>query len=375
MEIIIDFLRDFSDWISFSNGFTKLFLIPIVTSIIANLVYDIFKKGEVLAAEEFIKNSLRNFIKEDRIPDPNFIETLIETTAENYKVDVADLPKATFFIDYLIKEILINPLCNDKDLQNRVCQLEWLKQRCKKPCYWKLRQSTMKWIKRLLWTIIFALIWYFIIIMPYEYLNYTTNFVNAILMVLIVLIIICFLIYVQKMKELKYEEVVTAWERYKDKGIENAKNNKYESAVKYLYQAIETYPAKRTEEYDCRDSFSFMKRNSQKINEDRFDEALDLGELYILFGENLMNLGEERFDEAIFYFYKGSNILNKGIHNDIKSNYRRDKRGIQVKNINDSVSAALNHNFAKRENQIVLEKVVKRIKEIIKRIEEIIKGG
>ena len=180
-------------------------------------------------------------------------------------------------------------------------------------------------------------------------------------MVLIGLIIICFLIYDQRMKELKYEEIVKAWEKYKDKGIKNAKNKEYESAVRYFWQAIETYPAKRTVEYDSRESFPYMKRDSQKLNEERLDEALDLGELYILLGGNLMNLGEERYDEAIYYLTKGANILEKRVQNDIKINPKRDKREEQIKNIEDSISSA--HNLAKGDYQIEFEKVIKRIRE------------
>ena len=363
MEHITDSLRLFSDWISYSDNFTKLFLVPVVTSIIANFIYDIFKKGEVLAAEEFINNSLRNFIKEDKIPSPNYIETLIKTTAEKYKIDIADLPMTSSLINNLIKEIMNNPL-NDVDRKNRILyQLEWLKQRCQKPCYWKLQKHIEKWIGRLLWTIVFALTWYFIIIMPFEHLNFTPNFVFAVTMVLFFLFIelgiASFLINDQRTEDIEYEEIVKAWERYKEKGIKNAKNEKYESAAKYFYQAIETYPAKRTEEYDCIDSSPYMKRDSKNLDEERIDEALDLGELYILFGENLMNLGEKRYDEAIYYFKKGLNIFDKRVQSVYVFNSK--KRNEQIENImNASIPFVVN--FAKIDNQKEFEEVVKRTK-------------
>ena len=362
----IDFFRLFSDCVSsyWVTTFINSVIIPVVLGIIGNLVYDIFKKGETLAAEEFIKNSLRIFIKEDRIPNPNYIETLIETTAEKYKIHVADLPIASSFIDNLIIEIMNNTLYNDVDWQNRVLyQLEWLKLRCEKKWYWKPLKYIEKWIGRLVWMFIFALIWWLLIILTFEYFYYTTNFVFAVSGFLLFALIVDYFAYVnlfrKKNKELKYEEIVKAWERYKDKGIKNVKKEKYESAAKYFYQAIETYPAKRTEEYDCIDSSPYMKRDSKNLDEERIDEALDLGELYILFGENLMNLGEKRYDEAIYYFKKGLNIFDKRVQSVYVFNSK--KRNEQIENImNASIPFVVN--FAKIDNQKEFEEVVKRTK-------------
>ena len=372
MDINYYFLGLF-DYLSSFAEFDSVYVIgsvvlPLLISILAAFVYDIIKKRDTRAAEDYVIYSLCEFVKRGKTPNGNLIERLINEAAKKYSLEVCDLPAPDVFVDRLHVNLLKDSLYDDKEKKEVLSLLEYIKNRCRRSCKYTLWLIIKKWVEFFVFiTLVTVLVFVLFIVFGFIYF-YAIDFFHILLLLTLIgfLFYFCITCYFSNpiKKKCCLDEIESSWKRFKKNwtpwkyvpvigvllifvlfivlGLIHYESKDYFHLILILtligflvlfcftccfsnpiveellhdeiVKAWKRYVEKGNEEADNEHwqlASDFYKKALESYPASEIEEC-DYGELFILQGKALANLGEERFYEALDLLKKGHEHVRNG---------------------------------------------------------------
>jgi len=193
-------------------------VLTVLMSIIAAFIYDIIKKRNTRAAEEFVYNSLCEFVKRGKIPNGNLMETLINEAARKYRLGIGDLPAPEVFVERAQVNLLTDSLYTGEEMHELLDLLEHIKNRCRRSCIINFWLKVKNWVEfGVFITIVFILV--FVLFITFGYINfYDIASLHLLLLLFLIVLLLLYRVILcssnPRKKKLCCNEIKSAWKRF-----------------------------------------------------------------------------------------------------------------------------------------------------------------